>query len=365
MKTREDFLALLNHAKNILVRENIIPFELKQIYYYAKLNSNCERYYKFTVQKKSGATREINAPTEAKQPSIFKDKTKLPHKPKDTFSFLYAFDSSKGIKYLTHDANAIDFTRVALLQIVKEEFEEARRIYVIPESLLSLFHQFAWAKNPKWFTWGLDEKNDVHLGWSCKEVISWCNNEINKNKHPISNFKFNEKMIEPFKNVTEIRKGYLPILFKKLLENGLYKKFTVVYDDSLNKAKFYTHVNIFEAGLIQLFRPFIEHAKLENNYNIQINYQGKEIEGRWMKIIKIVHIGSKPSKNSKEPTILGGYLEDAKKHFNGLCNWSIEAEFEDGFKRINILNDNNKPRTEDLTAKDNVLGFTHILSFYA
>ena len=56
-------------------------------------------------------------------------------------------------------------------------------------------------------------------------------------------------------------------------------------------------------------------------------------------------------------------LKAAKERFRDLCNWSIEAKFEDGFKRVHILNDNaNVPKIE--TIEKSEVGFTHVLSFY-
>jgi RNA-directed DNA polymerase len=62
MKTKEDFLSLLNYSKALIYDKKSIPFELKQITYYSNTNVNRNRYTKFLISKKTGGTREINAP---------------------------------------------------------------------------------------------------------------------------------------------------------------------------------------------------------------------------------------------------------------------------------------------------------------
>jgi hypothetical protein len=63
MKTKEDFLALLNYAKVIVYGEKSIPFEQKQINYNSNPKANKKRYIKFAVKKKSGGHRIIHAPS--------------------------------------------------------------------------------------------------------------------------------------------------------------------------------------------------------------------------------------------------------------------------------------------------------------
>lgn len=62
MKTKEDFLALLNLAKPFVYGDKAVPFELKQLTWYANPNSKSRRYTEFKIKKKSGAERSINAP---------------------------------------------------------------------------------------------------------------------------------------------------------------------------------------------------------------------------------------------------------------------------------------------------------------
>lgn len=62
MQSKEDLLALLNEAKNILYAKECKPFELKSLTYYANPDLCKKRYAKFTVKKKTGGERTINAP---------------------------------------------------------------------------------------------------------------------------------------------------------------------------------------------------------------------------------------------------------------------------------------------------------------
>ncbi len=62
MQSKEDLLALLNEAKNILYAKECKPFELKSLTYYANPDVCKKRYVSFTIKKKSGGKRTINAP---------------------------------------------------------------------------------------------------------------------------------------------------------------------------------------------------------------------------------------------------------------------------------------------------------------
>lgn len=62
MSTKEEFVALLNYAKECLIGEHYKPFELKQITYYANPKVSGRRYRKFEIKKKSGGIRTIHSP---------------------------------------------------------------------------------------------------------------------------------------------------------------------------------------------------------------------------------------------------------------------------------------------------------------
>ena len=67
MNSKKDFLTLLNISKNFIYKENTLPFTEKQLNYYLikdskKFNSKRKSYTEFTINKKSGGKRTINAP---------------------------------------------------------------------------------------------------------------------------------------------------------------------------------------------------------------------------------------------------------------------------------------------------------------
>ena len=62
MRSKDDFLVLLNNCKQLLYGEKYKPFEIKQLNYYSNVNVNRNRYLSFMVKKKSGEDRIIHAP---------------------------------------------------------------------------------------------------------------------------------------------------------------------------------------------------------------------------------------------------------------------------------------------------------------
>ncbi len=62
MLSREDLLNLLNIAKPLVYGEKVVPFELKQLTWYANPKLGGKRYEEFKIKKKCGATRSIHAP---------------------------------------------------------------------------------------------------------------------------------------------------------------------------------------------------------------------------------------------------------------------------------------------------------------
>lgn len=59
---KEDLVKLLSDAKNMLYGEECKPIQLKSLTYYANPKLCKKRYQTFTIKKKSGADRTINAP---------------------------------------------------------------------------------------------------------------------------------------------------------------------------------------------------------------------------------------------------------------------------------------------------------------
>ncbi len=62
IQNQEDFLNLLNDAKNMLYAKETVPFSLASLKYYANPKYYIDHYTNFTIKKKSGENRIINAP---------------------------------------------------------------------------------------------------------------------------------------------------------------------------------------------------------------------------------------------------------------------------------------------------------------
>ena len=60
----------------------------------------------------------------------------------------------------------------------------------------------------------------------------------------------------------------------------------------------------------------------------------------------------------------GGAFNEIKKVFYGYCNWSVESLWDGKPKRWNILNDTDADEIDDME-DSNVLGFTHILTYFS
>jgi len=62
MKTKQDFIDVLNQAKPFIYGEKAHPFQMRQLTWYSGSWSAYRRYSQFTIKKKSGGERTINAP---------------------------------------------------------------------------------------------------------------------------------------------------------------------------------------------------------------------------------------------------------------------------------------------------------------
>jgi retron-type reverse transcriptase len=62
MQSREDLLRLINEVKPLIYGVNAVPFELRQLNWYANPRLNGNRYLEFKIKKKSGSERKIHAP---------------------------------------------------------------------------------------------------------------------------------------------------------------------------------------------------------------------------------------------------------------------------------------------------------------
>lgn len=63
MRSKEDFLNLLNFAKKFVYNKNVQPFKLGQITWYSSPKISTNSYTSFSIPKKTGGERIIHAPT--------------------------------------------------------------------------------------------------------------------------------------------------------------------------------------------------------------------------------------------------------------------------------------------------------------
>lgn len=64
LQSKEDLLCLLNKVKPLVYGDNAYPFKINQLSWYYNTNIPGTRYHEFTINKKSGKTRNIHAPVE-------------------------------------------------------------------------------------------------------------------------------------------------------------------------------------------------------------------------------------------------------------------------------------------------------------
>jgi len=62
MQTKADFIKLLNDTKEILYGDDAKPISPKVLYFFADYRNGQKRYKQFSIRKKSGGQRSINAP---------------------------------------------------------------------------------------------------------------------------------------------------------------------------------------------------------------------------------------------------------------------------------------------------------------
>ena len=296
-----------------------------------------------------------------------KKNTIVPPNPLHTKSFLTYFRDSEGLKYLTHDykdlANKIP--RETLLSIAKREFDEAKTKY--PDVSFRLFRrveEFAFKENPKWTIRKGKKVTNINLGWMSPEFIDW---EASSLVHPCMDSVWNTKMIEPFKRTIEVRDGLLLEIIEEAISLVFSKDdldiFVISYDkDNLLSGRFFTDVDWFGQAIYKILSGTKKRAEKNGYYNISIEY--KEVFDNSYKCLKIIHHHSKPNRNSESNDLISGDFSDIKKDLRSLCNWAIEAEFSNGFRRKYLLWDSNIRETDFEVSKEEVKGFSHLLLFY-
>ena len=320
-----------------------VKLALEDTNFYKELSSDMKDYflsYKFYIN------------------SHIKSQIKI-HSPHETIKALRLFDTD--LKYFTHKWDIEgEFNRV-------KEIEKGKKIIEgldLPKPLWHRINIFITRDNDKkreedkeWFVHYLFGRTfNCYYSWDNKKFIDWFENSISKDiTAPI----INDNMIEPFKHSIQIRDNRLIDHIRPLADKYLGNEFGIEYKN-LEQAKFYTNVQELMRGIIAIFESIKKYAVANDRFKVRIEYLDKDTT----RAIRITHIKSVCLLNSTNPDFIGGSFKSiAEKMFFSICNWSIEAKFADGSKRLNILSDiDNLEFIEDLVNEPE--GFTHILYFY-
>lgn len=371
-KNKIDFIAdlLADKRMDVPLKEKTFELASKEIKSVSNIeNGNLERILKIENRLEELRNGVVNKTKNTK--------IKFYHNLQETIKLLKLFDSD--LKYLTHrwDSNSI-FIREALLEKAKKELNKyaewgenekgGSKItgYKVPEPLWRRIYNFIDKNNnlnkkeedAEWFVHHLfGETFNAYYSWGSDKFIEWFQNSTTKD---ISAEEINKNMIAPFKNSIQIRDGNLQKHIEPLVNKELGNEFNVEYKN-LAQAKFYTDIQGLMGGIISILKESImTWAKENDRFNVKFEF----VETLKERYLKIVHLKSKCTLNSSNPDFLGGSLKGiAEKNLNKICNWSIEASFKDGNKRINILSDDkNLDEIEEIDYEPE--GFTHILYFY-
>lgn len=294
------------------------------------------------------------------KPSTLQD-IRAAHYPKAAADFLATFANPDGLKFLTHDFDPDSETDIISVADRFESIYSNRNNTHIPESLYKLIAGFI--RGPKW----IDRNDNPHFIFlKSHKIKTWLTQ--NPGLHPIISNEFGQE-IQDFRNTVRVSKPELSRIVQRLLKtNNQLAKLRATTND-LDKADFYTNVNVLANKILRKVLIDIAQRNPESEIQISFSRASSPTTRHRMQIIKIVHIGSEA--NSLEDVVRkisfeeqSGEMFNLLKSCKGYCDWTIEARFEkEGCKRWRILDSENLPETE--TMPDNsVGGFTHIFTFY-
>jgi retron-type reverse transcriptase len=237
LRSKDDIVKLLSDAKNMLYGEEFKPIQLKSLTYYANPVLCKKRYQTFTIKKKSGADRTINAPV------------------KGLKSILRSLNFVLQCVYEPHEA-ATGF--VLEKSIVDNAKKHVGHHYVLNMDLKDFFHTF--------------DRNRVKIGFIYEPF------NLNGDREPLA-FLLASLCTHPFEIDGEV-KTVLPqgsptsptitnILCKKLDRrlNGLANRFGATYSRYADDITFSSPHNIYtdEAFNKELKRIIGEDQKLVIN----------------------------------------------------------------------------------------------------
>jgi len=309
------------------------------------------------------------------------------HKPKDVVAFLIRFrdKDNRGLKYLTHDwsdasiDNPLRYEEVISNAI--SEFWECDKLYTIPYKLRAKLIEFVVTKTsfnklgelerPHFYYYtikdGKQEQIHVYSGWSSDEMIEWAKNNFESD--PNCDDYWIRKLIDPFKNIIEIRTGKLIQYFQDYV-SFIYGKewpnFSPFYCKTLKTARIFTDVPMILGGIRQLLESSKNYSKEQKKEPyLKVMYAIPETDDSEFGLRQIIIITDLDSELAYDKKFLmsGGNFGKAYNYFRGLCNWSILCKRDNEYYRLNLLSDIDVPDDELITEQE-VEGFTHILTFY-
>lgn len=277
------------------------------------------------------------------------------HKPALTADFLSLFAVPGGFKFLTHDFDPDTDLKMADVIATAQSILDSPEYVYIHNTLRKLINGFV--NGPEW----VDYLNMAHTSnLSSEEMKVWMDRF--PKIHPISSNEYGPE-IQMFRNTVRVSKPELPKIISSIIDKDNSLKSLFIETSQLDKADFYTNVLVLAQWII---RPILRDIAQRDPFaKVIISYKRSIWNEYRLCSIRITHMGSEAGLFAdvrKKIQTEGGAMFGILKSCKSYCDWTVEANFEGENKRWRILNFANLPETEDI--EDNVVGFTHILTFY-
>lgn len=275
-----------------------------------------------------------------------------------TANFLSLFGVPSGLKFLTHDFDPDDnLTMEQMINNANYLLEKSG----INGSIYALLNNFINGKG-EWYDFR-GKKHSMFL--KSPELLAWCAQF--PEFHPIRSSKYSNE-IQAFRNTVRLSKPNLSSIVKDIVQQEKYLSGLKIDTQDLDKADFYT--NVFSLRTI-IKDVLVDIAQRDQTADVNIAYKREgslEMGQKYEKCeIHICHLMSSANLfrvvTSKMQTD-GGALSNLMTRCRSICDWAIEANFEeDGYKRWRILDSSHSCEVEDLEPSQ-VIGFTHVFTFY-